>query len=626
MRYSWGLALPLLLLAMGLGACSDDDNQNPVCGNGVVEEGEQCDGANHDGQTCLTLGMDGGNLACTSTCTFDRSGCEGCGNGTLEIGEECDASDFGTQTCANSGFQSGDLTCNTDCTIDVSSCVGGCGNGVVEGDEECDPPDGDACGEDCFFAGSNQCDEPDEYDTDCAEATTGQWCWDGGDGGILFCGCDPEYGDSDCQIEGYERCNPDTLRCEPPPDCGGDSNEDNDTEATATSLSSGVDNAGATCAYDPDWFVFTAGSNAAEILVTWTDDGETDLDAYVTDCATTILAQGESTASDQELLTVTDLEAGTDYCILVNHYSGGDDINNVDYSITYWNRTGCTLDSDCTGGEYCPFAGATAGICQSGTPSGAGCGDAVSGDNDTSSRAETLTSGVAITEDSCDGHPDGPVDIDWFSITVATGESVSLIVNETTFNAALGDLDFTLLDSNGDYWVARATTSNPETLSATGLPAGTYYVVVEYYDNDSSVAGATTYNITFTATAGSGCTSRQDCAQFYQRGECQSGECVPFEGAAGQGPGDYCDDSADCDPSTTGSTYTSSLCFTGDSLLAADNVCVIDCTQDSDCTPYGMHCLIVDDTNTPPGICLAPCTSDAGCGGYTCNTSTGVCE
>jgi len=57
----------------------------PVCGNGVVETGEQCDGGNLNGQTCVGLGFTGGTLACSGSCTFDTSGCTtgGCTTQTL---------------------------------------------------------------------------------------------------------------------------------------------------------------------------------------------------------------------------------------------------------------------------------------------------------------------------------------------------------------------------------------------------------------------------------------------------------------------------------------------------------------------------------------------------------------
>jgi hypothetical protein len=48
----------------------------PVCGNEVIEPGEQCDGTNLAQATCVSLdqGFTGGALACTA-CAFDTSGC-----------------------------------------------------------------------------------------------------------------------------------------------------------------------------------------------------------------------------------------------------------------------------------------------------------------------------------------------------------------------------------------------------------------------------------------------------------------------------------------------------------------------------------------------------------------------
>ena len=49
-----------------------------VCGDGVIGEGEDCDGAALGGQTCegLGLGFTGGTLGCAATCSFDASMCE----------------------------------------------------------------------------------------------------------------------------------------------------------------------------------------------------------------------------------------------------------------------------------------------------------------------------------------------------------------------------------------------------------------------------------------------------------------------------------------------------------------------------------------------------------------------
>jgi hypothetical protein len=46
------------------------------CGNGVIDDGEQCDGGNLGGFSCSDLGYSGGTLACDPvTCTYDASGC-----------------------------------------------------------------------------------------------------------------------------------------------------------------------------------------------------------------------------------------------------------------------------------------------------------------------------------------------------------------------------------------------------------------------------------------------------------------------------------------------------------------------------------------------------------------------
>jgi hypothetical protein len=46
-----------------------------VCGNGIQEPGEQCDGADLGGQTCISLGFISGTLSCNLGCTFNTSGC-----------------------------------------------------------------------------------------------------------------------------------------------------------------------------------------------------------------------------------------------------------------------------------------------------------------------------------------------------------------------------------------------------------------------------------------------------------------------------------------------------------------------------------------------------------------------
>lgn len=60
---------------------ADDDMGTQTCGDGMVDEGEHCDGDDLDGSACADLGYAGGTLACDPmTCTFDTSACMGGGS------------------------------------------------------------------------------------------------------------------------------------------------------------------------------------------------------------------------------------------------------------------------------------------------------------------------------------------------------------------------------------------------------------------------------------------------------------------------------------------------------------------------------------------------------------------
>jgi hypothetical protein len=126
-----------------------------LCGNGVIDAGEECDTEDFGDATCPGSSVVGAFLECTPECTIDFSNCPGasttttmapttstslatttsttsttsttvdlCGNGVIDAGEECDTEDFGDATCPGSSVVGAFLECTAECTIDFSNCPG----------------------------------------------------------------------------------------------------------------------------------------------------------------------------------------------------------------------------------------------------------------------------------------------------------------------------------------------------------------------------------------------------------------------------------------------------------------------------------------------------------------------
>ena len=121
----------------------------PVCGDGAINKaGEACDGFELGGESCASLGFGGGDLFCSSRCTFDTAGCTvlpECGDGvTNQASEACDGPDLSGATCGSLGLGDGLLACTNGCRYDASGCSAQprCGDGVVNGAlEVCDGSD-----------------------------------------------------------------------------------------------------------------------------------------------------------------------------------------------------------------------------------------------------------------------------------------------------------------------------------------------------------------------------------------------------------------------------------------------------------------------------------------------------
>jgi hypothetical protein len=97
-----------------------------TCGDGIIDSGESCDNSNLSSYTCASLGYTGGSLACDASCGFDISGCTDastgvCGDGIIDSGESCDGTNI-SSTCVSLGYTGGSLACDASCNHDLTGC------------------------------------------------------------------------------------------------------------------------------------------------------------------------------------------------------------------------------------------------------------------------------------------------------------------------------------------------------------------------------------------------------------------------------------------------------------------------------------------------------------------------
>jgi len=193
------------------GTCTD-------CGDGAVDDGEECDRALDAKAECGPLGYQPGQVPCKATCRWAYDQCvplPTCGNGRLDPVELCDGTLFQPGLdCADYNRTSGALACGAGCSVDSSGCYT-CGDGRREGPEACDDFDttaGDGCSATCAVESGWECaaGSPSSCLPICGDGRMlgGETCDDGN--------ASPNDGCSaTCRIEQDCSCTgaPSTCRC-----------------------------------------------------------------------------------------------------------------------------------------------------------------------------------------------------------------------------------------------------------------------------------------------------------------------------------------------------------------------------------------------------------------------------
>jgi len=214
----------LLVYYQSQGAIVGECGSGPICGNGIVQEGETCDDGN-------TTSGDG----CDSSCYTEE-----CGNNVVQIDEDCD--DGGESS-----------SCNTDCTY--ASC-GDSKENTTAGEDCDDGGESASCNVDCTshscgdgtlnVTAGEDCDgggETVSCDTNCTvascgdstvNATAGEECDDGGESASCNSNCtNSSCGDSVLNITDGEECDDGNTTpgdgcdasCQNEPQCGNGSVE-----------------------------------------------------------------------------------------------------------------------------------------------------------------------------------------------------------------------------------------------------------------------------------------------------------------------------------------------------------------------------------------------------------------
>lgn len=134
-------------------AADSSTGEPNLCGNGVIDGEEACDGELPEGTPdCAAMDYGAGTPTCADDCTISYMMCptyeEECGNGEVGEAEECDGTNLANQTCDDFQGMTGDgLVCTEACLFNTTDCMS-----CVESDDPCEPT-----GEPCCNAPAEAC-------------------------------------------------------------------------------------------------------------------------------------------------------------------------------------------------------------------------------------------------------------------------------------------------------------------------------------------------------------------------------------------------------------------------------------------------------------------------------------
>lgn len=145
-----------LLVGLVLLSCADPPEPGGLCGDGHLDPGERCDGDDFGGRDCRHFGYVEGPLICADDCaSVVLDACRSlpppppvaavCGDGVVDPAEECDGAS--ALDCAAIGRGVGPLGCTAECTFDAAQCCQPSAELCNGLDDDCDRRvDEESCG------------------------------------------------------------------------------------------------------------------------------------------------------------------------------------------------------------------------------------------------------------------------------------------------------------------------------------------------------------------------------------------------------------------------------------------------------------------------------------------------